>query len=333
MSLNKKEVIKNYLLSRRGSIIFYLLCVLFWSLIGYLSDAPLGAMQYTVTIWIFFGAVYLAKDSYQYIKRYETVYYALKEILLDATHLPDTNEPMEALYQEMLIKNLNDKQRMNAIYDHEKMDMEEYYSMWVHQIKTPIAGMSLLLQATDCEEKETLQSELFRVEQYVDMALTYSRLQSESNDLVLKEYETGKLVRKTVKKFANQFIYKKISLCMEELDGTVLTDAKWLGFVLEQLISNALKYTNQGSIAITCKDNAISIADTGIGIAKEDLPRIFEKGYTGYNGRMQQKSTGIGLYLCKQIMEKLSGQIMVESTVGEGSCFTVVLPCEKRVYE
>ena len=309
------------------------MCVVFWGFVGFLSNVPADAMEYTIAIWIFLGMVYTAVDCYRYAGHYRELSLLREEIMVSTANLPETKEPVEQLYQEMLIKNLEDKKNCIAKMEHEKKDMEEYYGMWVHQIKTPIAGMSLLLQASDFDEKETMQLELFRVEQYVDMVLSYIRLSDDSNDFVLKEYEVDRLVRQTVKKFANQFIYRKISLCMEGVEGKILTDAKWFGFVLEQLLSNALKYTDKGSITISCHDNKIQITDTGIGIAKEDLPRIFERGYTGYNGRLQKKSTGIGLYLCKCTMEKLSGKITVQSEVGEGTSFTLSFPKAKKGYE
>ena len=131
------------------------------------------------------------------------------------------------------------------------------------------------------------------------MVLMYLRLDSDSSDYVIKEHEIGSIVKAAVKKFSGEFISRKISLDMTEIDGTVITDDKWLSFVIEQVISNALKYTPKGTISIYMEEPKIlCIKDSGIGIAPEDLPRIFEKGYTGYNGRVDKKASGIGLYSC-----------------------------------
>ena len=194
--------------------------------------------------------------------------------------------------------------------------------MWTHQIKTPIAAMRLLLQEEDTPFSREMQSELFQTEQYVQMALQYLRMEKMTSDLVFARYDLDALIRQAVRKYAPLFIRRKIILSYEPVHCEVLTDEKWLVFVLEQILSNALKYTKSGSIHIYLLPDApktLVIEDTGIGIAPEDLPRIFEKGYTGCNGRADKRSTGIGLYLCRQIMEKLSHTIRIESEMGVGT--------------
>lgn len=164
--------------------------------------------------------------------------------------------------------------------------------------------------------------ELFKTEQYVEMVLSYLRMEDMSSDLVLQWYSLDEIVRQAVKKYSTLFIMKKLPLEYRKCEGMVLTDEKWLVFVIEQLLSNALKYTTEGKIMIYREEGEsgrLVIEDTGIGIQEEDLPRIFEKGFTGYNGRQDKKSTGIGLYLCKSICDKLNHGITVESEVGRGS--------------
>ena len=149
------------------------------------------------------------------------------------------------------------------------------------------------------------------------MVLSYIRLGSNKNDFVLKEYDLDNIIRQAVRKYAPLFIRKKISLDFKPTNYKVLTDEKWLVFVIEQLLSNAIKYTNKGKISIYSLENKkLVIEDTGIGISKEDIPRIFDKGFTGYNGRTDKKATGLGLYLCKNILDKLSHKISIESEVG-----------------
>ncbi len=205
-------------------------------------------------------------------------------------------------------------------------DMIDYYTVWVHQIKTPIASMRLHLQNEDSALSRKLASDLFRVEQYVDMVLTYLRLNSESSDYVIKSHDLDPIIRQAVKKFAGEFIERKLRLEYEPLNVTVITDEKWLSFVIEQVLSNALKYTPSGSISITLEpEKKLCIRDTGIGIAAEDLPRIFENGFTGYNGRSDKKASGIGLYLCKRICTNLGHGITVSSQADEGTCVTIDL--------
>ena len=149
------------------------------------------------------------------------------------------------------------------------------------------------------------------------MVLSYIRLGSNENDFVIKEYDLDNIVRQAIRKYAPLFIRKKINLDFQPTTYKVLTDEKWLVFVIEQLLSNAIKYTNKGKISIyPLEDKKLVIEDTGIGISKEDIPRIFDKGFTGYNGRTDKKATGLGLYLCKNILDKLSHKISIESEVG-----------------
>ena len=155
-----------------------------------------------------------------------------------------------------------------------------------------------------------MKMELFKIEQYVEMALNYLRVEDISSDLVFKKHELDDMVRQVIRKYAKIFISKKIKIDFKLTKACIVTDEKWFIFVLEQIISNALKYM---------KEKSLVIEDTGIGIPAEDLPRIFEKGFTGYNGRENKKSTGIGLYLCKNIMDKLQWNITVDSEVGSGT--------------
>ena len=165
------------------------------------------------------------------------------------------------------------------------------------------------------------------VEQYVEMALCYVRLGEGASDLVIKEYPLDDMIRKAIRKYAGQLIRRKLRVIYEGTDICVLTDEKWLVFIIEQLLSNAVKYTVSGNVTITVdrEKKQLSISDTGIGISPEDLPRIFEKGYTGYNGRLDKKSTGIGLYLCRTAADKLGHKLTAQSTVGKGSSFTIDL--------
>ena len=192
--------------------------------------------------------------------------------------------------------------------------------MWTHQIKTPIAAMRLLLQEEDTPLSREMQSELFQTEQYVQMALQYLRMEKMTSDLVFARYDLDALIRQAVRKYAPLFIRRKIILSYEPVHCEVLTDEKWLVFVLEQLLTNASKYTKEGgSVRIGKENGLLVLRDTGIGIRPEDLPRIFEWGYTGYNGRLDKRSTGVGLALVKQVMEMLGNKMEIRSVLGEGT--------------
>lgn len=213
-------------------------------------------------------------------------------------------------------------------------ELTDYYSLWVHQIKTPIAAMDLLLQEDDSPRRGELEMELLKIGQYVEMVLSYLRLDSDSTDYVLREYPLDDILRQAVRKFAKMFILKKITLDFQETGKTVLTDEKWLLFVVEQVLSNALKYTPEGGTIRIYGDGAtVVIADNGIGIREEDQARVFEKGYTGYNGRADKKSTGIGLYLCRQVMDRLNHGISLTSRPGQGTLVRLDLSREWRMVE
>ena len=194
-------------------------------------------------------------------------------------------------------------------------EMVDYYTAWVHQIKTPIAAMRLTLQLDDTPNGRKLMSQLLRIEQYVDMVLMYLRLDEGTSDYVIRSCDVDEVIRQSLRKFAGEFIDRRLTLHYAPVGLTAVTDEKWLGFVVEQVLSNALKYTPEGgSITIDAEEPAtLCIRDTGIGIAPEDLPRIFEKGYTGYNGRGDQKASGLGLALCKRICGNLGASLSAES--------------------
>ena len=236
---------------------------------------------------------------------------------------------MEEDYQKMITALGGRIETLTLETDAARQDMLDYYTAWVHQIKTPIAVMRLKL-ADDTPEHHALNLELSRIEQYVDMVLQYIRIGSGTNDLVIREYELDELIRETVRKLAPQFVENRIGLQFEPTGERIVTDQKWFSCILEQLLTNAVKYTPAGTVTIRMEDGLLTIADTGIGIAPEDLPRIFEKGYTGANGRIGQKSSGLGLYLAKKAADLLSVRIDARSIVGKGSSFT--LDVRKNTY-
>jgi hypothetical protein len=244
------------------------------------------------------------------------------QITIPAVPLPETANLIERDYQELI--RLLDKERSAIVYhkDRAYQEMVEYYTIWAHQIKTPIAAMRLLLQNDGAPDKNELSEQLFRIEQYTEMVLQFIRLDNKGTDFVFRTVALDDCVKQAVRKYAKSFIRKQIKLNYSPIDAEVLTDEKWLVFVIEQLLSNALKYTPKGEISVYMhpdRPKALVIEDTGIGIDPADLPRVFEHGYTGFNGRADKKSTGIGLYLCKRIMDRLSHTIEIESRVGRGT--------------
>ena len=245
-------------------------------------------------------------------------------ILSEWRSLPEANSLAEEDYQKMITALGAQMERLSAEADAERQDMLDYFTVWVHEIKTPIAVMRLKL-SDDTQEHHALAIELQRIERYVDMVLQYIRIGSETNDLVIQECSLDELIRESVRKLAPQFVEKRLRLVFVPTEASVVTDAKWFACILDQLLSNAVKYTPEGAVTIGMQDGRLMISDTGIGIAPQDLPRIFEKGYTGINGRLGQKSSGLGLYLAKKAADLLSIPLTVESREGEGSAFTLDL--------
>lgn len=295
---------------------------LIFAIVLSLSTLPLDAIFYAALLNFVFLSVFLFIRFFRYCKKHQALERAKKNISFDLETIPEASNLLEQDYQLLLSLLHEEKTTLKSNYDRSLFEMTEYYTMWVHQIKTPIAAMSLLLQSSKPMDKKILQQELFKIECYVEMVLGYLRMEQISSDLLLKEYNLSAIIRQAIKKYSTVFIYKKISLDFQEPDCFVLTDEKWLVFVIEQLLSNALKYTQKGSISIYLKEKEkkiLVIEDTGIGIQEEDLPRVFERGFTGYNGHMDKKSTGIGLYLCKKILKKLSHSITLTSTLGQGT--------------
>lgn len=295
----------------------------------------------------------------RYVSRIKRLKNALKRPVEEQLSLPEPLDNVELLYGQLLEN--QDIARREAVSGalSRQTQMKDYYSMWVHQIKTPISAMNLLLAAqkdavgelisddvdynmdgqTDnvaCKDDHledmcaeladnisSLEDELFRIEEYVNMVLQYQRVSSQDNDLVPGKIGLDSVIRDTIRKYAKTMIRRRIKINYSGTDQEVFTDEKWLAFILEQILSNAIKYTSKGAITIETVNETnwcfIRIKDTGIGIRSEDLPRIFEKGYTGYNGHSDKKATGIGLYLCKQMIDKLGHTIRVESEVGAGT--------------
>lgn len=304
----------DFLSSHKKSIIAWLITCAVFALVFLLYELPLAPVLYGAVLSGFFGVFFIATDFVYYRRKRTALQRLADEITLSAENIPLPQNGIEEDYTK-LIHTLYDSLKAAENEAAEKLsDMTDYYTMWVHQIKTPIAAMGLILQNGDSPEYSELSENLQKIEQYAEMVLCYLRLDSNSSDLVIKEYDLDSIVKQAVRKFSSQFIRRQLKLVYKPLEKTVLTDEKWLLFVIEQIISNAVKYTPSGEVEIYCEEPlTLCIRDTGIGIAPEDIPRIFEKGYTGCNGRLDKKASGIGLYLCRRICGKLGHKITAES--------------------
>lgn len=297
-----------------------------------LTDVSLSRIWYPAVICLVFFLLFVAWDFYHFRIKHLFLLQICNHIDETAEYLPGACGQLEEDYQQ-LVRIVLETYKKRLITNQQKLvGSKEYITLWAHQIKTPLTALGLITQelgeANALEKKKEIANRLFEVEQYVDTSLQYMRLDTMISDLVLQEYPVFNIVKQAVKYFARTFISKGISLQMQEEDVTVVTDEKWLLFVMKQILSNALKYTKAGSVSIymhPTKNQVLVIEDTGIGIAAEDLPRIYDRGFTGCNGRIQEKSTGIGLYLSKQVLERLGHEILVSSEEGNGTKVEVVL--------
>ncbi len=306
-------------------LIILLFCIIF-AIVFYLYKLPVEAVIYPSLLCVLFGAILMVLDFAKIKRRYKILEKLgnMPSAMID--ELPSVSNINDYGYQRIIRSLQKEISQLESDSNNRFNDMVDYYTVWAHQIKTPIASMRLTLQNEDTPLSRKLLSDLFRIEQYVEMIMAFLRLDSTSSDYVFKEHNIDTIIRQAVKKYANEFIDRKISLVYNPIDYTVVTDDKWLSFVIEQILSNALKYTQKGSIKIYMNENMmLCIEDTGIGIAPEDLPRIFEKGYTGYNGRSDKKASGLGLYLCKRICKNLDTGITVLSEIDKGTIVRIDL--------
>lgn len=310
---------KGYLKERWKRLLMLLLFVCIFAVSFWFYRLPVRAVMYPCALCLLFGAVFAAHDitkAYRRHKFFEELHRRNTELI---SALPEPEGIVDSDYQQ-LISVLKEKiAEITAQTDSRIRDTVDYYTVWAHQIKTPIAAMRLTLQKEDVPEARRLASELSRIEQYVEMVLVFVRLGSDYSDYVFTQQDIDEIIKSSVKKFASEFIDRRIRLEYDSVDIQAVTDEKWFAFVIEQLLSNALKYTREGSVKIYSEGKVLCIKDTGIGIAPEDLPRVFDKGYTGCNGRTDRRASGLGLYLCRRICQNLGIDISISSTVGEGT--------------
>lgn len=315
---------------RKGFLLFFLFGITFAGCF-YLTNTKWEVLWYPEVLCLFFSFCHVICDYIQFRRKHLKLEKMKNHVSETLEMLPKAEGVMERDYQCLLSILFQHQQQECNARRNENRENREYMTLWAHQIKTPITAMELILQEMPLEETtveytKELSDKLFEIEQYVDSSLQYMRLDTMTSDLVLSENDVFSMVKQAVRYFSRTFIRKGIRLTMEEETVKVITDEKWVVFVLKQIISNALKYTKQGEITIYMapkQEKVLVIEDTGIGIAEEELPRIMERGFTGYNGRMEKKATGIGLYLSYTIMGKLGHEIRIHSTVGTGTCVEV----------
>lgn len=322
------EILKSYLKKNIKVYILFVVFIAIFFIMFYLYNLPLEALIYTGSFCFLVSLIASFLDFVNYRESYKKLKILEKNILNDLDALPKSLDIRIDYYHKIIEKLYEELEKLTQENRQKNTDMVDYYSMWVHQIKTPIAAMNFLLDNEEVNQKN-LQQELFKIERYVEMVLTYIRLDSISSDYVITKINLDEVVKDSVKKYATIFINKKIKLNYVSHETMVISDKKWLSFAFEQILGNSVKYTSAGGeIIIETCENKLIIEDNGMGIKEEDLPRIFEKGFTGFNGRYEKKSSGLGLYLCKKTLDKLGHHIEISSKVGEGTRIEITFPKE-----
>lgn len=334
-----------YIKDKQFFFILYLIIMSFVSLIMMVSANQQNVannLLYTNVSCFLFASLYII-IGYYYRRKF---YHELSDLIENGQEdvlslLPEAQNNEQKLflnlYKEILEGNRNQLQKLND----EKRDQQDFIMSWIHEVKLPIAASRLLIENSEGKTIDFLidkfEDELGKIDDYVEQALYYSRIDSFSKDYFISEVPVNQIIKNSVKKYAKLFINKGIRFHMDENKQFVQSDSKWLGFVVDQIIANSLKYTNDGGdISISFKEDAkekrLHIQDNGIGIKSEDIHRVFEKGFTGAIGRSHAKSTGMGLYLAKQLAIKLGHHISIESEEGRYTKVTVHFPKIRNYY-
>ena len=319
-------MIKAYLAARRLPILVFFLTAGMVLLACTASGAALASVCYGLFLALFVLALAAAGDFCRYRARLRAVR-SVDPADEAPSPLPAPMDAVETAYQQQLQAMFDRCQALRTQHERARGELIDYYTLWLHQVKTPIAALRLLMERGPVPAA-SLSRELFAIERYTGMALEFARLSSASSDLVIEKTPVEPLVRQSVKRYADMFIAGHLSLTLEPIPLTVHTDEKWLCFILEQLLSNAVKYTHRGGVRIYAEDGALCIADTGIGIRPEDLPRVFEAGYTGYNGRLDKRASGLGLSMARRAADMLAIRLTLASRPGEGTRARLVFPAE-----
>ena len=256
---------------------------------------------------------------------------------LDKKYLiPEIIDKADFLEGKILINTLKEIEKSMAEHVNEykfaNEEYKEYIELWIHEIKTPIAVSKMIVENNPSEITKNINEEIEKVEYFVEQALFYARSNNVEKDYIIKPMNLQKIINSVILKNKRSFISKKIKLNIHDVDKEVYSDSKWMAFILNQIIINSIKYSKKDKAEIEIfskeyKNNIVLyIKDNGIGIESVNLPRVFEKGFTGENGRKINKSTGIGLYLCKKLCDKLGQNIEINSVLNIETVVKIYFP-------
>ncbi|MGE7693792.1 sensor histidine kinase [Lysinibacillus sp. NPDC094177] len=311
--------------------------VLFIILAGILITASVSSIiiYFTFCVWFFPLISYITLELIK-CKSYYNEINGILENLDKKYLLPEVVKETNFIHGEKLnsiLKEISRDMHENVKYYRDmQADYREYIETWVHEIKTPIASTKLIIENNQNEVTNKIDSQIDRIEGFVEQVLYYSRSNNVSKDYIIKPINLDNVVRNVIKRNYRDFIYKRIKLDIKAINETVYSDGKWAEFIINQIIGNSIKYSNNKEPMISIysikKANSVilTIEDNGVGIISKDINRVFEKGFTGENGRRFSKSTGMGLYLCEKLCSKLGLKISMDSEENKGTRVTLIFP-------
>lgn len=312
-----------------------LITFLLISILMNIVEVSMNAIFVLFLIWFSPLLIYMFLEFIKYNRYFKNLTSTLegldkKYLLPEVINGPRSQE--ERIISEVL-KECNKSMHENVkYYKDEQAEYKEYIETWVHEIKTPIASAKLILENDDSNLSSRINYEMKRVEGFIEQVLYYARSSDVSKDYIIREFSLRDVVMKAVKNNSRDFINRNIKLNINKIEGNIFSDAKWIEFIINQIIINAIKFSipNKGEVSISSKVNenniVLTIKDNGVGINEKDIDRVFEKGFTGENGRNFGKSTGIGLYLCKKLCDKLGIGISLTSKEKIGTKVSIVFP-------
>lgn len=312
-----------------------LITFLLISILMNIVEVSMNAIFVLFLIWFSPLLIYMFLEFIKYNRYFKNLTITLegldkKYLLPEVINGPRSQE--ERIISDVL-KECNKSMHENVkYYKDEQAEYKEYIETWVHEIKTPIASAKLILENDDSNLSSRINYEMKRVEGFIEQVLYYARSSDVSKDYIIREFSLRDVVMKAVKNNSRDFINRNIKLNINKIEGNIFSDAKWIEFIINQIIINAIKFSipNKGEVSISSKVNenniVLTIKDNGVGINEKDIDRVFEKGFTGENGRNFGKSTGIGLYLCKKLCDKLGIGISLTSKEKIGTKVSIVFP-------
>lgn len=332
------DYIKDKVLFLSVNLMFFILISLF---MGFAKAAPV-IIFLLFCIWFLPLITYMLLEYIKYRKYFnniETILenldkkYLLPEVIDDANFMvgEKVNDILKELSRDMH-ENVN-------YYKNIQEEYREYIEMWVHEIKTPIASSKLLIENNNNEITRKINIQMDRIENFVEQVLYYSRSDEVGKDYIIKKIELSQVIKNVIKKNQRDFISKRISLQLDDINEIIYSDTKWVEFILNQIVGNAIKYSKGTQDKITIKAKklgssvVLTVQDKGVGIVEQDINRVFEKGFTGENGRKFGKSTGIGLYLCKKLCVKLGLGLQIDSNINEGTKVSIIFPKTENLVE